>query len=202
VVSRWFHAWDRVWFCRGSAIAFEHVFERRVGSEAITAAFDRLDAAIDEVAALSFDALTTPERLALLERSEVLRRRQPAAEHRLPHVAQRGDRRRACADHRRFVDELPAAVDHETGIGARKRWCRWPAMSTRTATSATSTARRRYLTVGTQGVDGMSKITGLLDPEARATLDAVLAELAPRGARCPGTGPRRITPNKIGPRAV
>ncbi len=39
-------------------------------------------------------------------------------------------------------------------------------------------ARRRGVTIGTQGHDGMSPITGYLTPEARATLDAVLAKLA------------------------
>jgi hypothetical protein len=42
-------------------------------------------------------------------------------------------------------------------------------------------ARRRFLTLGNQGVDGMSEIRGLLDPEARATLDAVLAKWAAPG---------------------
>src|ERR1700687_6486549 len=36
-------------------------------------------------------------------------------------------------------------------------------------------------TIGRQGPDGMSPISGLLDPEARATLDAVLAKLAAPG---------------------
>ena len=49
--------------------------------EEITAAFDALDASLDGVLGLDFDALTTPERLALLERCEKLRRRLPAAEH-------------------------------------------------------------------------------------------------------------------------
>jgi Domain of unknown function (DUF222) len=49
--------------------------------EAITAAFDTLDAAVDGVLGLDFEALTTPERLALLERVERVRRRLPAAEH-------------------------------------------------------------------------------------------------------------------------
>jgi hypothetical protein len=40
-------------------------------------------------------------------------------------------------------------------------------------------ARRRYFTIEKQDVDGMSRCHGLLDPEARATLDAVLAK---RGA--------------------
>ena len=49
--------------------------------DAITAAFDALDAAFDAVAELKFDALTTPERLALLERCERVRRRLPTVEH-------------------------------------------------------------------------------------------------------------------------
>jgi Domain of unknown function (DUF222) len=49
--------------------------------DAITAAFDAPDAAADTVAELKFDALTTPERLALLERCERVRRRLPAVEH-------------------------------------------------------------------------------------------------------------------------
>jgi hypothetical protein len=42
-------------------------------------------------------------------------------------------------------------------------------------------ARRRGLTIGKQEADGMSKISGLLDPEARATIDAVLAKWAAPG---------------------
>lgn len=42
-------------------------------------------------------------------------------------------------------------------------------------------ARRRGLTIGKQDVDGMSPISGYLTPEARATLDAVLAKLAAPG---------------------
>jgi hypothetical protein len=41
-----------------------------VDREAITAAFDALDDAIDGVAGLEFDALTTREWLALLERCD------------------------------------------------------------------------------------------------------------------------------------
>lgn len=39
-------------------------------------------------------------------------------------------------------------------------------------------ARRRYVTLGKQGVDGMSELRGLLDPETRATLEPVLAKWA------------------------
>jgi len=41
--------------------------------------------------------------------------------------------------------------------------------------------RRRYLRIDRQGVDGLSRVHGLLDPEARATIDAVLAKLAAPG---------------------
>ncbi|MFW3114629.1 hypothetical protein MHAE_12778, partial [Mycobacterium haemophilum DSM 44634] len=46
-----------------------------VDREAITAAFDALDAAVDGVTKLNFDTLTTPEWLVLLERVERVRRR-------------------------------------------------------------------------------------------------------------------------------
>ena len=49
--------------------------------DAITAAFDTLDAAVDGVLGLDFEALTTRERLVLVERVERVRRRLPAAEH-------------------------------------------------------------------------------------------------------------------------
>jgi hypothetical protein len=49
--------------------------------EEIEAAFAALDAAVDGVLGLSFEALTTPERLVLLERCERVRRRLPAVEH-------------------------------------------------------------------------------------------------------------------------
>jgi hypothetical protein len=42
-------------------------------------------------------------------------------------------------------------------------------------------ARRRYLTIDKQDADGMSRFHGLLDPEARATIDAVFAKLAAPG---------------------
>jgi Domain of unknown function (DUF222)/HNH endonuclease len=42
-------------------------------------------------------------------------------------------------------------------------------------------ARRRGVTIGRQGTDGMSPISGYLDPQARATWDAVLAKLAAPG---------------------
>jgi hypothetical protein len=65
----------------------------RSGSrEEIVEAFDALDAGLDRVLGLSFEALTTPERLALLNRCETLRRRLPAVEHPLINqIAARAD---------------------------------------------------------------------------------------------------------------
>jgi hypothetical protein len=49
--------------------------------EEIVVAFDALEADLDRALELSFDALTTPERLVMLARCEVFRRRLPALEH-------------------------------------------------------------------------------------------------------------------------
>ena len=56
-------------------------FSAVVDREAVTAAFDAAEAALDGVAALDCDALSTPQCLEWLERCERLRRRIPALEH-------------------------------------------------------------------------------------------------------------------------
>ena len=227
--------------------------------EEIAGAFDALEADLDRALELSFDALTTPERLVMLARCEVFRRRLPALEHplinqisgqadatelggRLPsaladrlritraeasrrigEAAELGDRkaitgeplpplltataaaqrdgRIGCAHVaviRGFVHRLPDFVDLETrvkaeaqlaGLGGQHR----PDQLSRLADKLTDClnpdgnftdddrARRRGVTIGKQGIDGMSPITGYLTPEARATLDAVLAKLAAPG---------------------
>ncbi|ETW21993.1 hypothetical protein MGAST_22580 [Mycobacterium gastri 'Wayne'] len=55
----------------------------RSDRESVVAVLDRLDAAIDDLTELSFEALTTPERLRVLERLERVARRLPAAQHAL-----------------------------------------------------------------------------------------------------------------------
>ena len=63
-----------------------------IDRDAISAAFDALDDALETVGALSFDALTPRECLALLERCEKARRRLPVPEHQLiNHVARQAN---------------------------------------------------------------------------------------------------------------
>jgi Domain of unknown function (DUF222) len=227
--------------------------------EEIGATFAALDADVDRVCALSFDALTTPERLRLLARLETIARRLPVPGHallnqlaeqatpeelggRLAHaVADRlritrveaarrvgeaadlGPRRALTGEPlppeltataaaqrdgtigpahigviRGFVHRLPSAVDLGTREAAEKHLARLasqfrPDQVAKLAERLTDClnpdgsysdadrARRRGLTLGRQGVDGMSPLSGWLTPEARATLEAVLAKTATPG---------------------
>jgi hypothetical protein len=227
--------------------------------EDIVEVFDALEADLDRALQLSFDALTTPERLAMLARCEIFRRRLPALEHplinqvggqadatelggtlpcaladrlritraeasrRIHDAAELGDRKaitgeplppllsataaaqrdgRISAAHvaviRGFVHRLPDFVDVETRVQAEAQLAELggqhrPDELSKLADTLTDClnpdgnftdddrARRRGITIGGQGIDGMSPITGYLTPEARATLDAVLAKLAAPG---------------------
>jgi hypothetical protein len=103
----------------------------------------------------------------------------------------------------RFFDELPEAVDYQTRERAEADLARiggqlGPIQFRKAAERLMALvhpdgdftdidrARRRHLIIGKQGADGMSKISGLLDPEARATLDAVFAKWAAPGMCNPG----------------
>jgi len=221
--------------------------------------FDALEADFKRALDLSFDALTTPERLALLQRCEKLRRRLPAIEHplinqvgeqadatelggtlpsalanrllitrgeasrRIHEAADLGERKAitggplpplltATASAQRagnigtehvrvirgFWHRLPEFVDVETREKAEAQLARLgnehrPDELGKLADKLTDClnpdgnftdqdrARRRGITLGKQGSDGMSPITGYLTPEARATIDAVLAKLAAPG---------------------
>ena len=220
---------------------------------------DALDATLDRACELSFDALTTPERLRILQRLERVARRLPAVEHglinqireqasepelgaKLPRaladrlritrreasrrVAEAADlgRRRALTGEplaplltataraqrcgrigsahvqviRGFLDRLPSAVDVSTREQAEAHLAELatqfrPDQVAKLAHRLTDClnpdgdhteqdrVRRRGLTLGKQDIDGMSKLTGWLTPEARATLEAVLAKLAAPG---------------------
>jgi len=230
-----------------------------VDREAITAAFDALDAAVDAVAGLDFDALTAQEWPALLERVEKVRRRLPAVEHplinnlarqataeelggklshaiaewtlisraeasrRIREAADLGPRRGLTGESlaplltttaakqragnlgagqvaviRRFYHQLPGWVDQatreraEADLAMQGTQYRPEQLAELAATltdclnpdgtyTDTDRARRRGLTLGTQGPDGMSQLRGWLTPEARATVEAVWAKLAAPG---------------------
>jgi Domain of unknown function (DUF222) len=121
----------------------------------------------------------------------------------LPNVAAAQQRGEIGPEHvriiERFFDDLPGHVDYQTrdlaeadlariatGLGptqfrqAAERLALLLNQDGELPEDA-ERARRRYLTIDKQGVDGMSRIHGLLDPEARATLDAVFAKLAAPG---------------------
>jgi hypothetical protein len=232
---------------------------RSSSREEIVEVFDALDAAVDAVVALGFEALTTPERFALLERCERVRRRLPAIEHELinqiaqqatpeelggklshalaewvlvsraeaarrirdaadlgPRQGLTGERLPAAlaataaaqrdgtigAEHvaviRRFCQQLPGWVDEQTRQRAEAQLARQgsqfrPDQLAKLADkladcinpdgnfSDEDRARRRGLSLGKQDIDGMSPIRGWLTPEARATIEAVLAKLAAPG---------------------
>ena len=107
-------------------------------------------------------------------------------------------RRWPCAVIRRFFEELPCSVDAATRERAEAdlaklatqyrpeqvaQWADLIAYYLNPDGTYTDEerARRRGLTLGNQGVDGMSLVRGWLTPEARATVEAVLAD------GCPGT---------------
>ncbi|MGZ4512595.1 MAG: 13E12 repeat family protein, partial [Mycobacterium sp.] len=230
-----------------------------VDREALSAAFDVIDAAVDDLVGYDCDALATREQLALLVRCEKVRRRLPAIEHplinnlarqatpeelggklshaiaeatlisraeasrRVKEATDLGPRRaltgepmapilpataaaqragKLGAAHvaviRRFFHQLPGWVDAATGEaveadlaaqGAHFRPEQLAELADHIADclnpDGTYTdddrARRRGLTLGKQGPDGMSELRGTISPELRATLEAVLAKLAAPG---------------------
>jgi hypothetical protein len=232
---------------------------RSSSREEVVEVFGALRADFKRALDLRCDALTTPERLALLQSCEEMRRLLPAVEHplinqlsdqadqaelggklapalanrlritraeasrRIHEAADLGERQAlngeplapllpATAEAQRngdlgaghvavirgFVHRLPDLVDIETRQKAEAHLARLagehrPDELARLANTLTDClnpdgdftehdrARRRGITIGRQDIDGMSPITGYLTPEARATLDAVLAKLAAPG---------------------
>ncbi len=99
---------------------------------------------------------------------------------------------------RNFSHRLPAWVDQPTRERAEADLAAWghdirPETLTKLATTLADAinpdgnytdedrARRRGLTLGAQGPDKMSRLSGWITPEFRATLEAVLAKLAAPG---------------------
>jgi hypothetical protein len=229
------------------------------GREEIQRDFDALQAAVSRVLGHCYDALTTPERLALLERleRETRRLRTPGhelinqlaeqagpdelggrlshaladrlrltraeASRRVAEAAELGPRRALTGEvlaprlaataqaqragdigtgHvaviRRFLHRLPDSVDPDTRDCAERHLAQLasgfrPEQVAEAADvladcvnpdgtyTEQDRARRRGLTLGKQDLDGMSRLSGWLTPEARATLEAVLAKTAAPG---------------------
>ncbi len=103
---------------------------------------------------------------------------------------------------RQFFDRLPVVVDAPTRDAAEAQLAAMAAQfrpeQLRTGAdrmmallnpdgefSDVDRARRRGVSIGQQGFDGMSPISGLLDPETRAYLDAVFTKLAAPGMSNP-----------------
>lgn len=232
-------------------------------SEGVATALEAFDAAFERLLELDCDALLTCEQLWVLERLETMRRRLPAAEHRVVramsvrddvlelggtlryvlaerlHITRAEARRRIdLADElgprrtltgqpaeplhpamasaqrdgriseahirviRSFLGQLPMFVDAPTrakaeadlvGYAASFRPDQLAKLADRMADCLNpdgnfndeDRCRRRTLTIGRQGRDGMSEIRGFLTPEFRTTLDAVLAKLAAPGMANP-----------------
>jgi hypothetical protein len=232
---------------------------RSSSREEVVEVFDALKADLKRALDLSFDALTTPERFALLQTCETFRRQLPAVEHplinqvseqadetelggklpsalanrlritradasrRIGEAADLGERKAitgeplppalpATAEAQRagdigpghvavirgFWHRLPDFVDVDTRQKAEAQLARLggehrPDELSKLADKLSDClnpdgnftdddrARRRGITIGQQGIDGMSPISGYLTPETRATIDAVFAKLAAPG---------------------
>ncbi|OBI26485.1 HNH endonuclease signature motif containing protein [Mycobacterium sp. E2238] len=230
------------------------------GREEIVEVFDALDHDVDRLCELSFDVLTTPERLRALERLERVYRRLRTPQHalinqldahaspaelggslrvgladrlritkaeaarRIADARDLGERRAltgeplapqlsATAAGQRdgvigdshvkviqgFFAQLPAAVDALTrqaaeadlaGKAAGYRPDELAKYAGRVLDwlhpdgefSDAERARKRGITLGAQECDGMSRIGGLITPELRAAIEAMLAKLAAPGA--------------------
>ena len=225
----------------------------------VVAVLDRVDAAVEDLCELTFDPLTTPERLRVLERLERVARRLRVPGHALinqlaeqANEEELGGKLRDALANRLRISPVEASrrVAEAEDLGPRRALTGEPLPPQLTATAATQRdgvlgeghvkvirrffaqlpqdvdvftrqaaeadlarkagqyrpdelarygkvlmdclnpdgtftdedrARRRGIVIGEQEFDGMSRITGYLNPELRATLDAVLAKLAAPG---------------------
>ncbi|SOJ56555.1 hypothetical protein MSIMFB_04033 [Mycobacterium simulans] len=227
--------------------------------EEIVEVFDALDADLDRLCELTFDALTTPERLRALDRLERAARRlrvpghalinqlaeqasetelggklgsalanrlritKKDANRRIAEAEDLGPRRALTGEPlpaqlaataaaqrdglvgdghvkeiRRFFKQLPDAVDlftreaAEADLAGKAAGYRPDELAKYAKVlmdclnpdgnySDEDRARRRGIVLGNQEFDGMSRISGLITPELRATLEAALAKLAAPG---------------------
>ncbi|BBZ69519.1 HNH endonuclease signature motif containing protein [Mycobacterium paraseoulense] len=230
-----------------------------VDPEALSAAFDVIDAAVKDLIGHDCDALATREQLAMLARCEKVRRQLPAIEHplindlarqatpeelggklshaiaeatlisraeasrRIKEATDLGPRHGLTGEPMEPILAATAAAQRDGTLGTGqvaviRRFFRqlpgWVDFATRAAVEADlathgtqyrpeqlaelahhvadclnpdgtytdeDRARRRGLTLGKQGPDGMSELRATITPELRATVEAVLAKLAAPG---------------------
>jgi hypothetical protein len=148
--------------------------------------FDALDADLDRALGLSFDALTTPERLAMLERCEKLRRRLPVVEHPLINqIAEQanetelgGKLASALANRLRISrGEASRRVHEAADLGERRALTGEPLPPPLPATAAAQ--RAGHLGAGHVAVirGFCHRLPDLVDVETRTQAEAQLAQL-------------------------
>ncbi|WP_157011498.1 DUF222 domain-containing protein, partial [Mycobacterium celatum] len=155
--------------------------------EEIVEVFDALEAELKRALDLSFDVLTTPERLALLQRCETLRRRLPAVEHPLINqLAEQADKTElggtlpsALADRLRISRAEASRRIHEAAdLGERRTVTGEPLAPVLSATAAA----QRAGDLGAAHVavirGFMRRLPGFVDAETRQHAEAHLAGLA------------------------
>jgi hypothetical protein len=157
------------------------------GREEIVEVFDALDADMNRVCELSFDALTTPERLRLLERLERVARRLPVPQHALINqlAEQAGETElggrlpRALADRLHITrSEANRRVAEAADLGLRRALTGESLPPLLTATAEAQRGGR----IGTSHVQVIRtfvhRLPGFVDIETREKAEAHLARLA------------------------
>jgi Domain of unknown function (DUF222) len=155
--------------------------------EEIVEAFDALEAAQNRALNLSFGALTTPERMAMLQRCETFRRRQPAVEHPLINqIAEQADSTElggklpsALADRLRISrTEASRRIDEAADLGERKAITGEPLPPLLTAAASAQRAGN----IGTEHVrvirSFLHRLPEYVDIETRQKAETQLARLA------------------------
>jgi hypothetical protein len=154
--------------------------------ERITGAFNALEAALDRALDLDFEALTTPELLALLERCETLRRQLPAVEHpMINQLAEQADPAElggklpwALADRLRITrGEARGRINEAADLGPRRALTGEPLDPVLAATAAGQ--RAGHLGAGHIRVirSFWHQLPQRVEPEKRRSAEADLAEL-------------------------
>ncbi|MGH3959409.1 DUF222 domain-containing protein, partial [Mycobacterium sp.] len=154
--------------------------------EEIVEVFDGLDAYLDRALALSFDALITPERLAMLARCEIFRRQLPAVEHPLINqIAEQADPSElggklssALADRLRISRaDASRRIGEAADLGPRRAITGEPLAPLLTATAAAQ--RAGHLGAGHVAVirGFCHRLPNVVDAETRQQAEAQLARL-------------------------